>query len=106
MKQIAYAIYDKKTSAYSLPFFMVNDQTAIRSFAKLANDEQSTIKFSPEDYDLHRIGEYTDDNGVLTPLPIKSLVNATSLVKSVLNQPPTKENLAPAMMELARKNAK
>lgn len=64
-----FAILDDKAGSYSAPFFMATRGQALRAFADLANDPQSTINKHPEDYRLHHIGTFDDNSGKLENRP-------------------------------------
>lgn len=62
-----YAIYDTKAENFNTPFFMNTNGQAIRAFADLANDTNSTINKHPADYRLFLIGDFDTDSGTVTP---------------------------------------
>lgn len=77
MKINVYAVYDSKSTVFSTPSFISNDEVALRSFVDAANDPQSQFFKHPEDYILYRIGEYIDHTGELIALnPIKMIDTA------------------------------
>lgn len=63
-----FSVYDSKALAYNVPFFMPSVGAAVRAFADLSNDSNTTINKHPTDYVLYEIGTYNDENGVLTPI--------------------------------------
>lgn len=66
-----YAIYDSKARAFMQPFFSMNHDTARRATAVAVNDPQSMLYKFPEDYTLHALGQFEDENGafLLTKVP-------------------------------------
>ena len=60
MKINLYVIHDAVAAIYNKPFYLVNDQVALRSAGALAMDENSEISKHPEDYTMWCIGEYED----------------------------------------------
>lgn len=66
MKTIMYTIYDSKAQVYNKPFYMVNEQVAVRSFRDLANDPSSDVCKHPEDFTLWRVGEFEDTLNEIT----------------------------------------
>lgn len=67
MKSNAYTIFDSKSKTYTLPWFAMNDEVAIRAFKDKVNKEGHEFNLHPEDYSLFGIGSYEDNTGVLTP---------------------------------------
>ena len=62
MKLNAYVIYDAASASYQRPFFVNADGAAIRAFGDLTKDQAHPIGQHPEDYSLHRIGTFDDNN--------------------------------------------
>lgn len=67
MKHKVYTVYDQKSEAYLMPFFMQTNASAIRAITDLVNDPQHTFGKHPADYSLFLIGEFEDDQGILSP---------------------------------------
>jgi len=63
MIQRCYSVYDLKAGAFAPPFFVVNDQVAVRVFAAAQTDPSHPMSRFPEDFQLHRIGEFDDETG-------------------------------------------
>lgn len=68
MKMKIYSVYDSKAKAFITPFFMVNDDMAIRIFTECANDPNHTFGRFASDVSLFRIGEFDDATGELEPV--------------------------------------
>ena len=66
MKTNCFSIYDEKSETYGVPFFMLNNQMALRAFADLGADPETTIGKHPEDYKLYQIGVFDDSTSKLT----------------------------------------
>lgn len=81
MKQNAYAVFDSKAAHYNSPWFMHNDQMAIRAFADIANDNKTVIGAHPEDYTLYNIGEYDNITAKYTGRTPIAVANASSCIK-------------------------
>lgn len=66
-----YAIYDSKARAFMQPFFSLNHDTARRATATAVNDPGSMLHKFPEDFTLHALGQFEDENGafLLTKAP-------------------------------------
>lgn len=81
MKLNCYSIYDRKALQYHPPFFQSTDGAAVRSFADLVNDAQSTISRHPADYVLYKVGTYDDQVGLMEAAsPLVHVIDAQSLV--------------------------
>lgn len=65
MKLQAYSIFDVKVGIFMRPFFQQADGQAKRTFSDIANDDSHEIGKHPEDYSLHRVGDFNDQNGTL-----------------------------------------
>ena len=70
-----YSIYDEAAQAYMTPFFMHNDQLAIRAFSNQTTGE-TQIANHPEQFILFKIGSYNDKDASIETTQIKSLGRA------------------------------
>lgn len=90
----AFAVCDLKADIFNSPFFFPAIGQAVRAFADLANDNQSSVSRHPEDYKLFHIGEYDDQTGILTSITPAPLGVASEYVSSggkVIGAIPRKE---------------
>lgn len=71
-----YSVKDLKAEAFAPPFFLTNNHVAKRTFVSALADPTHPMHRYPEDYELHRVGEFADDTGGLTALPESELVLA------------------------------
>lgn len=77
-----YSVYDNKALQYHTPFFTHTDGSALRSFAELFNDANTTVGRHPGDYSLWFLGVYDDSNGTIEQqLPLTHVADATALVQ-------------------------
>jgi len=53
-----FSIFDKKAESFITPFFLVNEQMAIRTFTDCVQDENHMFGKHPEDYILYQLGEW------------------------------------------------
>lgn len=62
------AIYDVKTGLYD-PQIITTRHVAdsLREFAILKNNPETRFGKNPEDFALHKIGDFEDETGTLTP---------------------------------------
>lgn len=63
MIQKIYSIYDTKAQAFLPPFFMPNDDMAIRAVMDCLADPNHNFAAHPEDYGLVALGEFDDQLG-------------------------------------------
>lgn len=82
MKFKIFSIYDSKAQQFNTPIFLAQEGQAIRAFDDLCNNKDSEVSKHPEDYTIFAIGEFDDDNGLVTPLTTpKSLGLALEFIK-------------------------
>lgn len=60
-----YVIYDSQAEFYNQPFFLINDEIALRSALDLRNDPGTEIGRHPQDFTMFKIGTYDDTTAVL-----------------------------------------
>ena len=63
MRTQLYSVYDTVACVFNKPFTEHNDESAIRAFKATAADQPHI-----GDYALYHLGEYDDNNGVITPV--------------------------------------
>ena len=61
-----YSVFDKKSQLYAVPFIEVNDGTAIRAIQDIMRNPEHPFARYPGDYDLIRVGEWSDETCVIT----------------------------------------
>lgn len=83
MKLKAYAVRDLKAGAYSVPFFSLNDNTALRTATDWANDTNHPFGKHPEDYELFSLGTYDDETALLTPDELVFTAHLNALRKAI-----------------------
>lgn len=74
-----YAIRDLKANKYQQPWLAINDEVAIRQFKTLCQDKSTLFGNYPEDFDLMKLGEYSEDNGSIVS-DVTSIANGSSLI--------------------------
>ena len=62
----AFSVFDSASESFSPPFFAQTKGLAIRSFADLVNDPNTSVHKYPDQFTLFEIGEFHDDTGVLS----------------------------------------
>jgi hypothetical protein len=71
-----YVIFDSKSKTYNKPFYMLNDQIAIRALTDLANDENTDVGRHSEDFSLFSIGTYDDEKALIDSTPPQIIAKA------------------------------
>ena len=74
MKQLVFTVYDQKAKAHLTPFFLLQEQQAIRAFTDCVNSDDHPFGKHPEDYTLIQIGEFDDSDGKLFPFDIPATI--------------------------------
>lgn len=80
MRLNIYTIYDTACGAYMRPFFSQSDGEAVRSFSDISLDAEHPIGKHPEDYSLHRIGSFNDQNAIIIPETKECMATALELI--------------------------
>jgi len=60
-----YSIFDSATKSYNTPFFMQNDELAIRALKNLVNDDSTDVCKFPDQFILFKLGEFNDATGFI-----------------------------------------
>lgn len=72
MKSIIFSIYDEKAQAYLPPFYLPNEEMAIRAITDCVADIEHNFCKHAEDFTLFNIGTFDDSNAEIfsqkTPL--------------------------------------
>lgn len=77
----AYSIKDIYAD-FANPFFMSNEALAMRTFANLANDDNTVIGRNPECYQLYYLGEFDTETGDFDPvISAEFLCNALAVIR-------------------------
>jgi len=75
-----YCIKDTK-SGFMNPFYLQNDEIAIRSFKKASNDTQpNAVNDFPEDKELWYLGTFDERTGLITGTDPKFLVKCIDCI--------------------------
>jgi len=76
-----FGVYDKAAKHFLAPFFLVNKEVAIRTFAAGVNHPESRFKAKPLDYDLYHLGSFNDESGAFDNFAENVfLINASELI--------------------------
>ncbi len=92
MKLNIYAIYDTAAAVYQRPFTSQSDGEVTRTFSDIACDAEHPIGQHPEDYSLHRIGSFNDQDGKIIAEDRECIATALELV--ALTRQPKQHTLA------------
>ncbi len=82
MKLNSYSIFDSASGLYMRPYFTGSDAEAIRSFGDIAQDKTHPIGMHPEDYSLHRIGVFDDNNAKYKAEKNECLTTALEIISA------------------------
>ncbi len=82
-QQGVYSVLDAKAGAYAIPFFAPTDPHAIRSFSDLVNDPNTVPGRHPEDFSLHKIGDFDIETAALVNGKLHVLANGVALIKGM-----------------------
>ena len=74
-----YSIEDSTAGDFGQPAPSMNDQTAMRDFKMLINDQGTVMNSKPEDFNLYKVGKYNSETGELIPLKPTKIVNGASV---------------------------
>lgn len=69
-----YSVFDEAANAYLQPFFTPTRALAVRSFAELVNTADHVFAKWPLSFSLVYLGEFDDSTGVVSPLPVPSVI--------------------------------
>lgn len=78
-----YSIKDIKAECFARPFFMLNDDMAMRAFIHTVTSADEAMSKFPEDYVLYRIGAWDDLDGAIEGCTPVSLMNGTQAFQIV-----------------------
>lgn len=84
MKYGIYVVRDAKTE-FLTPTFDINDESAIRNFSYAINNTNGIMGFSPNDFDLFKIGTFDAAKGFLdkSDFPVPEFIISGSSVFGV-----------------------
>lgn len=75
-----YSLMDKQAQLFAQPFISINENTCKRDVSMQIARSSGTLNFSPADYDLYRLGKFTDNSGVIeSEAPFEFICNCANL---------------------------
>lgn len=74
MQTTIYAIYDTKAEFYNKPFYLHNDDIALRSFLDIMATPDTDVNNHPADFTLVKLGVYEDTTASFEMLPAPEIV--------------------------------
>ena len=80
MKLGIYSVHDRAAEAYTTPFFLPNDDMAMRSFGACVNQPDHHFKASPADFTLFKVGVFDSLEGSIEHEAPVSLGNGVSFL--------------------------
>ncbi|WNK14205.1 MAG: nonstructural protein [Microvirus sp.] len=83
MIQLIVAVRDVKVGAFGRPMFVASSGSAIRSFSDEVNrkHEENMLYNHPSDFALYELGKYEDNDGIITPSKLPTLLIQADQVK-------------------------
>lgn len=81
-----YTMYDAKAKSYFQPFFMINDEVAIRAVQQAVNEQGHQFNKFPEDFYLYEIGEYDEKTGMVKHKDKRAIATAVELLENVTSE--------------------
>ena len=66
MKINVYSLLDVAVGSFNAPFYAPNDRVAMRICSDVAEDSETLIGKHPEDFELHLLGTFDDQDGAFT----------------------------------------
>lgn len=96
MKMQMYVIYDSKACIYNKPFYLINDQVALRSANDLVIDKTNEIGKHPEDFTMFCIGTYDDESANIKTLEKFDVICRFHELQQELNLTPIQPSLKEA----------
>ena len=72
--------------SYLQPFFMHNDDLAIRSFTDASMNTESQFNQHPLDYTLFHIGTYDDETSIITAVAPPNMLITSALAITKANE--------------------
>lgn len=84
-----FAVRDSAATAFLPPFVLPQEGQALRSFRQAINDPEHQWNKAPEDFNLHSLGFYDDETGIITPDPETPIIaKGIALVKPITIEAP------------------
>ena len=87
-----FTVYDQKAKAYLPPFFLPEEDMAIRVFGDCCNDRDHQFGRHPEDYHLFGIGHFDDCKGTINETSPQLVASGQSLLRPEENGRKETEN--------------
>lgn len=85
-----YSVFDSVAGVFSRPYFLNNDNLAVRAFGDAVADKSTGLYVHVDDYKLYKIGVFDDISGQLvacdTPQFISNASDFKSLIKEGFNE--------------------
>ena len=76
MQHKMFCIYDQKAEAYLTPFFLPNENMAIRTFSDCVNSENHQFGKHPGDYSLIHLGTWDDQGAEIVQEPVPKVLGS------------------------------
>lgn len=80
MKLQAFSLRDTKAETFAAPFFVPNENIAVRLLSQLVLDKRTDLGKYPQDFMLYRVGDYDTDNAALSACQVELICTASSVL--------------------------
>lgn len=80
MKHGMYSVYDTKSKTWQNPFYAINDAIAERMIGDAVDDPQTLLSKHPSDFQMYKVGEFDDQEGVIFAHPPEHQYNLQKFV--------------------------
>lgn len=91
MKKMVYSLYDEKAEAYANPFYMENDNCAIRAIVNSLRQNED-LAINAGDYKVYCLGSFNDGTGNLTgTVPVRLVTEVKALLNGGKEDETTRE---------------
>jgi hypothetical protein len=94
-----YSVYDQKAEAFISPFFLPNDQIAIRAFSDCVSDDNHQFGRHPSDYSLYKIGQFNQENGLFEDNEPKIIISGFEMKAIIRKENDRQQKMIDAMNE-------
>lgn len=78
MKLQAFSLRDTKGEIFAAPFFVPNENIAIRLVSELVLNQRTDLGKYPSDFLLYRTGSYDTETALLSPCQVELICSASS----------------------------
>jgi len=86
MRLEAFSIRDNKSDSFMVPFYAVNQNLAVRYVKQILQDSRNDIAKYPEDFMVHRVGEFETSTGLMVACHADPVFSVLSCVEKTARE--------------------